>query len=190
MAEQEQPADPQPDSTEAPAGGNLVRTLMVLGFVLVVVLVECAVAMMVLPSAEDIATLAQAQKALQNEGPNLPLEVVDEQLEIAGDTLEVDLGDFSVSAYQPLSNTTVRIDFHLYGLVLTNDEGDLLDMLEENQHRFREQVLVILRSAEITDLTDAGLGLIKRKILEKTNRALGKVLLQEVIFSDFSFVEQ
>ena len=43
---------------------------------------------------------------------------------------------------------------------------------------------------QTTDLTDAGLGLIKRKILEKTNRALGKPLLQTVVFSDFSFVEQ
>jgi hypothetical protein len=34
------------------------------------------------------------------------------------------------------------------------------------------------------------LGLIRRKILEKSNRTLGKPLLEEVIFSDFSLVEQ
>ena len=49
---------------------------------------------------------------------------------------------------------------------------------------------MIVRSAEITDLTDAGLGLIKRRILETTNKALGKPLLQGVMFSEFSFVEQ
>ena len=41
-----------------------------------------------------------------------------------------------------------------------------------------------------SDLTEAGLGLIKRKILEKTNRALGKPLLQEAVFSKFSFIER
>jgi flagellar FliL protein len=51
-------------------------------------------------------------------------------------------------------------------------------------------VIVIVRSAEITDLTDAGLGLIKRKIMEKTNRMIGKSMLHSVIFSDFSFIEQ
>ena len=41
-----------------------------------------------------------------------------------------------------------------------------------------------------TDLTDAGLGLIKRQILEKTNRAMGQPLLKEVLFSKFNFVER
>jgi flagellar FliL protein len=65
-----------------------------------------------------------------------------------------------------------------------------MSRLEENQHRFREQVIVTVRSSEITDLTDAGLGLVKRKIMDKTNRMLGKQLLQTIIFSDFSFIEQ
>jgi flagellar FliL protein len=62
--------------------------------------------------------------------------------------------------------------------------------MEENKHRFREQVLVTVRGAELTDLTDAGLGLMKRRILDKTNRILGKPLLRSVIFSDFAFIEQ
>jgi flagellar basal body-associated protein FliL len=47
-----------------------------------------------------------------------------------------------------------------------------------------------VRGSEIEDLTDAGLGLIKRRILERTNKALGKPLIKNVIFSEFSFVEQ
>jgi hypothetical protein len=47
-----------------------------------------------------------------------------------------------------------------------------------------------LHGAESADLTDAGLGLIKRRILEKTNRALGQPLLKEVLFSKFNFVER
>ncbi len=104
--------------------------------------------------------------------------------------MEVDLGEFNVTAYQPASNTTLRIDFHLYGTVAAGEQKDFLTRLEENQHRFRELVIVTVRSSEITDLTDAGLGLVKRKIMDKTNRMLGKQLLQSVIFSDFSFIEQ
>jgi flagellar FliL protein len=51
-------------------------------------------------------------------------------------------------------------------------------------------VITIVRSAEMTDFADPSLGLIRRRILEKSNRALGKPLLVEVIFSDFSLVEQ
>ncbi len=48
----------------------------------------------------------------------------------------------------------------------------------------------IIRSADINDLTDPALGLLKRKILETTNKALGKPLLQGVAFSEFTFLEQ
>jgi flagellar FliL protein len=102
----------------------------------------------------------------------------------------VDLGEFNVTAYQPASNTTLRIDFHLYGTVAAAEQKEFMTRLEENLHRFREQVIVTVRSSEITDLTDAGLGLVKRKIMDKTNRMLGKQLLQTIIFSDFSFIEQ
>jgi flagellar FliL protein len=47
-----------------------------------------------------------------------------------------------------------------------------------------------MHSAESADLTDAGLGLIKRQLLEKTNRALGEPMLKEVLFSKFNFVER
>jgi flagellar FliL protein len=78
----------------------------------------------------------------------------------------------------------------LYGSVLNKHGEDFNHRLSDNKFRIRDNVIVIIRSAEIADLTDAGLGLIKRRILETTNKALGKPLLQAVMFSDFSFVEQ
>lgn len=105
------------------------------------------------------------------------------------DTLEVDLGEFSVTVYQPVSNSTLRIDFHLFGTVPGEQGKEFTKLFEETKHRFRDQVLMIVRSAEMTDLTDAGLGLIKRRIQDRGNKLLGKPLLQSVIISDFAFVE-
>ncbi len=107
-----------------------------------------------------------------------------------GDQQEVDLGEFTVTAYQPVSNSTLFISFHLYGSVMNKHGEDFSRRLSDNKFRIRDNVIVIIRSAEIADLTDAGLGLIKRRILETTNKTLGKPLLQAVMFSDFSFVEQ
>ncbi len=104
--------------------------------------------------------------------------------------VEVDLGEFSVTSFQPASNSTLRIDFHLFGSVSAENEKDFRRLLDENKHRFREQVLMTVRSAEMADLTDASLGLIKRTILDKARRTLGKPLLREVIVSDYSFIEQ
>ena len=69
---------------------------------------------------------------------------------------------FSASSASPRFNPPrtprLRIEFNLYGTVSAKEQKEFMTALEENQHRFRDQVLVIVRSAEITDLTDAGLG--------------------------------
>ena len=44
-------------------------------------------------------------------------------------------------------------------------------------------------TAKLSDLEDAGLGLIKRRILEKSNALFGKPLLRSVVFADYTFVE-
>ena len=102
----------------------------------------------------------------------------------------MDLGEFSVTSYQPSSEITLRIDFHLFGTVAESNQSLFQSHLERNRNRIREQVLVTMRNAELSDLTDPGLGLIKRRILTKVNRTLGKPLLRTVVISDFSFVEQ
>ena len=107
-----------------------------------------------------------------------------------GGEREIDLGEFSLTAFQPASNTTLLIDFHLYGTIMGEEEHGFAEHYESNKHRIRDQVITTIRSAELADLTDPGLGLIKRQILEKTNRALGKPLLHGIVFSDFLVVEQ
>ncbi|MFZ5832842.1 MAG: hypothetical protein ACOY3P_22375 [Planctomycetota bacterium] len=181
------------------SGAPLARSSMLSKIIIVLMLIavvaaECILAQLFLPSASEVAAVAGAGASAASHGAETtvgPLVALDEEGAVDGaNQTEVDLGEFSVTAYQPVSNTTLRIDFHLYGTVGSGDEKEFLRLIEENKHRFREQVLVIVRSAEVTDLTDAGLGLVKRKILDKTNRIIGRPLLKAVIFSDFSFIEQ
>jgi flagellar FliL protein len=150
--------------------------------VLVVVLVECGVAYLWLPSVSEAEAKAAAEATMAE------TEQSAEEAEIK--PIEVDLGEFTVMAYQPASNSTLRIDFHLYGTISHEAHDEFLTLKEGNHARLREQVTVIVRSADIADLTDPGLGLIKRRILEKINRTLGKPLVQGVVISDFSFIEQ
>jgi len=51
-------------------------------------------------------------------------------------------------------------------------------------------VILAIRAAEVADLAEPGLGLLKRTILEKTNALLGKPMLRAVIVSEFSYMEQ
>lgn len=171
---------------KGPGTSTLIKAVVVIGLIVVL---ECAVASTFLPSAEDteavgrkVATAAAGEMddgVLQENGNSTQL-----------DLREVNLGRYYVTSYQPESNTTLRIDFELFATVLASDEVEFQLLYEQHQHRFSEQVHVTFRGASLTDLTDAGLGLIKRRILEKSNRTLGKPLVHEVIFSQFSFVEQ
>lgn len=105
-------------------------------------------------------------------------------------TVEIDLGEYKITSHQSESNITVRIDFKLFGVVLEEEQQLMAKLFERHQHRFRDQVIFEVRNASLNDLADPGLGLIKRRILEKSNRLLGKSVLQSIVFSDFSFVEQ
>ncbi len=179
---------------EKPSGMGLLGKALVGVFLAGIVTAECVTVYLFLPGEAETAALAagtsstdQNTSTSQNAFPN-PTDPIAPDVTVP--QVEVDLGEFTITAYQPISNTTLRIDFHLYGTVATEDQQAFQEALQTNIHRFRDQVIVIVRSAELTDLTDAGLGLIKRKILEKTNAMFGKRYLKAVIFSDFSFVEQ
>ena len=189
----------------------MITRLIVLGFILAVIGAEGLIACFYLPTVAASGTTdsqAHGEKEAAHAVPGHESQAPPQLKR------EVDLGKFSLTAYQPASNSSVLIDFHLFGTVAVepghhdeeaassgghggghgggeakpNDEFSRL--YDKSMHRIRDQVITIVRSADLTDFADPNLGLIRRKILEKSNRILGKPLLQEVIFSDFSLVEQ
>ena len=74
--------------------------------------------------------------------------------------------------------------------MLADEASEFEHKFEKSNARIREQITLTMHGADSSDLTDAGLGLIKRQILEKTNRALGQPMVKEVLFSKFNFVER
>jgi hypothetical protein len=195
MPEQSPPPseDPQAADQLAATGGgtSLLAKIRILLFLALVIAAECFLAWLYLPSAAKTAEMAGAAlgadapaEPATNQGPSPAPED-----DLAG-WVEVDLGEFSVVSYQPVSGTALRVFFHLWGMVHENDYNEFLTLMEDHLHRFREQIHFTVRSAEITDLTDPRLALIKRKTLESTNKILGKPLLRVVILDNFSVIEQ
>jgi hypothetical protein len=103
---------------------------------------------------------------------------------------EVDLGEYAVTAYQPDSGATLLISFHLYGTVPHAEEEAFTELFEAHKHRARQHVLVSVRNAEMGDLMDPGLGLIRRQVKHHLNSTFGRPLLAEVVFSDFLITER
>jgi flagellar FliL protein len=177
-----------------PKKPGLLTIVKAVAFISVIVLLEVAGASMIIPSARETEKLAETLAAADAEQDGKQASASSEQSQeesLAQKNMrEVSLGSYHVLTYNPETGSSLNVDFELYGTVLAEEEGDFFQLYEANQIRIREQILVTIRSTEVSDLTEAGLGLIKRKILEKTNRALGKPLLQEAIFSKFSFIER
>ncbi len=87
-------------------------------------------------------------------------------------------------------NTAWRVEFHLYGVIAKDQDAPFKQLLEHHQNRIRDQIGFIIRAADLAELADPALGLLKRKILTKVNETLGKPMLRGVVFSEFTFTEQ
>jgi hypothetical protein len=178
-----------------PKKPGLMTVVKAVAFISVIVLLEVVAASMLVPTASETADTAEKLAAAEAakemvQGDDASGQNAEADSLALRDMREVSLGSYHVPIYNIDSGSSLNVDFELYGTVLADEEADFFQLYEANQIRIREQILVTIRSTAVTDLTEAGLGLIKRKILEKTNRALGKPLLHEAVFSKFSFIER
>ena len=171
---------------------GLMSLVKAIAFVSVIVLLEIAAASMLLPDAKKTRAISQQLAAATNEDDGE--EAVGDESAVAlldgEDSREVNLGEFHVLTYDPDTGASLTIDFELFGVVLANEESEFYNQFAANQQRISEQVNITMRAMEVSDFADPGLGLIRRKLLEKVNRALGKPLLRGVIFPKFSYIER
>jgi hypothetical protein len=166
----------------------MAKTIIIAVLVAVVILTECLFAYLLIPSRTDLEKFAAEKSAKQAEHHDEHGKT--EHKHDAHPETEVDLGKYSIVVHHPASNITLRVSFHLVGTVGHEEHHEFEELLAKNQHRLRDQAIFEIRNCQIEDLTDPGLGLLKRRILAKSNDLLGKPLLHSIVFSDFSFVEQ
>lgn len=188
----EQIPDNDPARPAPLQGSPWLAVIKAVAFLSVIVAVQVVGASMLIPSAQETERLARQYVAAGAGHAASRLRDGDSQTndrQVEAIT-EVDMGAYHVTHFNPVTNTTLSIDFELYGAVLAKNRHEFQAAFERNKNRVRERVIMILHGAESKDLSDAGLGLIKRRILEKVNRALGQPLLTEVLFSKFNFVER
>lgn len=163
-----------------------------IAFVSVLVVVELVAAAVMLPSASETQALASELAAAEKgaETGDSHAKEGEGQAEAHEKSVEVKLGDYKVTRFSPETGRTMNIDFEVYGIVAEEEEKDFKHEFKANKNRIEEQIVMTMHAAEATDLAAPGLGLIKRQILEKTNRSLGRPLLREVVFTRINFVER
>ena len=184
----------QPETTEPKKKSPLFALLKAVAFISVLVVVEVVAASLLIPTPQETEELAKSLAAAK--AGEEPIEtddgtaITEAQTRTEEETVEVELGPFNVNHFNPDADKMISIDFELFAVVLAAEAEQFHTEFEKHRNRVRDQVNMTLRSADTKQLTDPGLGLIKRRILEKTNRSLGKPLVREILTTRFNFVER
>lgn len=171
----------------------MLKPILIAVFISAVILVECALAYLLIPSTSDLEGWAKKKEGEHAAaGEHGKEEVAEEHKSehAAEHEAEVELGKFNVIVHKPTENLTMRINFHLIGTVPEKEHHEFEELYPKCEHRLRDQIIFEIRKSEVADLSDPGLALLKRKILAKSNELLGKPMLRTVVFSDFAFIEQ
>ncbi len=184
----------------------MMGLVKVIAFVSVLVIVQVVAASFLIPSAKDTEQLAHDLASAKNaaaeesehaaptehneHGDHATDEEHGEEHGEHNENAEVELGNFTVTRYNAETDRTLNMDVTIFGVVLATESEEFAHVYETSKNRIGDQVVATLRSANASDLAEAGLGLLKRQILEKTNRALGKPLLQEVLITKCNYIEQ
>lgn len=209
-------AEHQAAGAAADAGKKKSLSKVKIGAIVgVIVAVQCVLAYLYLPGGESTAKADAKKDAAHAKQDKDKGDKDDSAADARADQREVDLGKFSLTTFDANSNTTMLIDFHLFGAVVVEhddheakgeaahghggkeekgaaeeDNSTFGKLFHKTKNRFRDQVIVIMRNAQMSDLADPSLGLIKRQILAKTNSLFGEPVLKDVFFCDFAVVQQ
>ena len=129
---------PRPAATEAaPAGqkSGWFWKVVVLGLILAVIGAECLFAFVYVTMATDKAGNGDAAAPAKPAKHEASHEHAAEGAHgksgehgepgMVGEEQEIDMGEYSLTAFQPASNTTLLINFHLYGTI-AGEESDIL----------------------------------------------------------------
>lgn len=180
--------------TATPKLWGLLGILKAVAILSTLVVVQVVAAALIIPSPKDTEQLAR-DLAHAKTGRDIATESTEQTDEYMAtrpeeDLTEILIDQFTITRYNVEADKTVNVDFEVFATVLSEDQSEYESLFESNQNRIREQINLSVRSAEPKALTDPGLGLIKRRILERTNRALGKPLVRDVFITRFNFVQR
>ncbi len=178
-----------PESAEnAAPKASILPKILVSGFIATVIVVETLLFFMFVPSADDVAALAEANliKKVQADMEEHGEETVEDE----NKAVEFPLGDFSATFVPPGADRTYRVEFRLFGTVKAKDLEHLEELYAERVMRFKHRLMLEVRNATMDELNENQLGLIQRRILATSIEILEEPILLGVGFQDYQVIEE
>lgn len=167
----------------AKKGGKII----IVGFISTIMLVETALFFFLVPSAEEVAALAEA-RLIQNVQKN-----EDEKADAETDENKVDEFELGVFAetFSPIdTEQKYRVEFRLFGLVKAKDRIKMENEYKHKSGRIRHSIRMKVRNSELSELEENQLGLLQRRILATCNHLLENDILLSVGFNDYQVIPE
>lgn len=186
MADENTPPEDTEDSTEASMRPRS-NTGLVVAFVGIVVVIETAMFFFLVPSAEQVSALAEAQlvQSVQEGAAKAEEETTDENK-----VVEFELGTFG-ETFSPIeTDRTFRVELKLYGLIRKKNQEKMEEEFESKNGRLRHAIRMKIRNSELSELQDNQLGLLERRILTTCNHLLDEDMLLGVGFHQYQLIEE
>lgn len=182
---------PEEEAEEKPSSSPKV---MIIGFIALVVVVESALFLFMMPSADDVARLAEEKLIEKVEGEMK--EDGDETMEEEDSkkVKELTMGPFEMEFKPPGADRKHRVGFELFGEVAAENFDEAQMLFAEREGRLRDRMLEEVRNASMDELND--MGLIRRRIFATSNELIvaddkkETPLLINVGFRRYSVTEQ
>jgi hypothetical protein len=174
------------DAPEAPRS-NLAPKMMIGGFIGLIVVLETLIFFFLVPSADDVAALAESRLAERLEARLQSNN--EETLDDSKSIVEVKLGEFGLSFTPTGSDLAYRVEFDLRGTVKKEERVRLEQLLLQREGRFRHRLMLDMRNATLDELRETQLGLIQRRILATSNEVFEEPILLGVVFYSYQLFE-
>ncbi len=175
------------DTTEVAPKARKGGKIVLVGFVSAMMVVETALFFFLVPSAEEVAALAEA-RLIQNvqKGEETEAQKAEDDNEIK----EFELGMFG-ETFSPIdTEAKYRIEFTLFGLVKAKDKALLEKEFSGKAGRIRHAIRMKVRNSEIGELEENQLGLLQRRILATCNHLLESDILLSIGFTDYQVYQE
>lgn len=163
------------------------NTGLIVLFVGMVVVLETGMFFFLVPSAEQVSALAEAQliQQVQEGAEKAEQELSDENKEV-----EFELGSFG-ETFSPIeTERSFRVEVKLYGLIRKKNLKTMEEEFEAKNGRLRHAIRMKIRNSELPELQDNQLGLLQRRILTTCNHLLDEDLLLGVGFHEYQLIEE
>ncbi|GIW98602.1 MAG: dihydrolipoamide acetyltransferase [Pirellulaceae bacterium] len=184
--QEETGAEPAKEETRR----SLVPKLMIGGFISLVAIAETAIFFLLVPSAEEVAALAEAKVLARVEAEmeaDGQTPVTDQE-----DLVDFPLGEYGVSFIPPGSDRQYRVEFQLFGSVRAKNQRQLEEIYARKKASFQHRIMLEIRNATVDELMENQLGLIQRRLLATSNEVLseGEPLILGVSLPGYTVMEE